>query len=187
MTRFFVSYNRADKDWAEWIAWTLEAARHETVIQAWDFRPGGNFVLDMQRAAAETDKTILVLSENYLASEFTQPEWASAFANDPTSLERTLIPIRVKVCEPRGLLRPIVYVDIVGVEKETARQRILEALPDRLKPDKEHDFPRVQTGSDEGSTGKQINRKQPDFPNPAVSKPWTVPYERNAFLGQRII
>ncbi|MEM1254544.1 MAG: toll/interleukin-1 receptor domain-containing protein [Cyanobacteria bacterium P01_H01_bin.21] len=35
-------------------------------MQAWDFRPGGNFVLDMQRAAAETDKTLVVLSENYL-------------------------------------------------------------------------------------------------------------------------
>ncbi|MEL6816538.1 MAG: toll/interleukin-1 receptor domain-containing protein, partial [Cyanobacteria bacterium J06598_3] len=180
-----MSYNRADKGWAEWIAWTLEDAGHEAVIQAWDFRPGGNFVLDMQRAAAETEKTILVLSENYLASEFAQPEWASAFADDPTSLERRLIPVRVQVCEPRGLLRPIVYVDIVGVEKETARQRILEALPDRLKPDKEPNFPMTQSGSREGIAGKQASKLQPDFPNPRVLKPWTVPYERNAFFTGR--
>ncbi|MEL7353929.1 MAG: TIR domain-containing protein [Cyanobacteria bacterium P01_A01_bin.116] len=186
MTRFFVSYNRADKGWAEWIAWTLEEAGHETVIQAWDFRPGGNFVLDMQRAAAETDKTILVLSENYLASEFVQPEWAAAFVDDPTSLERRLIPVRVQVCEPRGLLRPIVYVDLVGVEKEVAQQRLLEALPERLKPESEPEFPRG-----EGETGKGKSDEQgecvepPDFPNPAVSKPWNVPYDRNAFFTGR--
>ncbi|MEM7797396.1 MAG: toll/interleukin-1 receptor domain-containing protein, partial [Cyanobacteria bacterium P01_C01_bin.118] len=32
MTSFFVSYNRADKAWAEWIAWTLEEAGHTAVI-----------------------------------------------------------------------------------------------------------------------------------------------------------
>ena len=76
---FFVSYNRHDKTWAEWIAWTLEAAGYTVVIQVWDFRPGGNFVLDMQRAAAQAERTIAVLSRTYLESQFTQPEWAAAF------------------------------------------------------------------------------------------------------------
>lgn len=65
MTTFFVSYNKADRAWAEWAAWILEEASHKVVIQAWDFRPGGNFVLDMQRAAAVADKTILILSDNF--------------------------------------------------------------------------------------------------------------------------
>ena len=67
---FFVSYKRADKVWAEWIAWTLEEAGYSVLIQAWDFRPGGNFVLDMQRAAAGTSKTIAVLSDAYLKSAY---------------------------------------------------------------------------------------------------------------------
>ena len=50
---FFVSYNKADRDWAEWIAWTLEEAGYSVVIQAWDFRAGGNFVLEMHKAAKE--------------------------------------------------------------------------------------------------------------------------------------
>lgn len=83
------------------------------------------------------------------------------------------------------MLRPIVYVDIVGVEKETARQRILEALPDRLKPDKEPDFPTTHAGSDEGSAGGQVSKVQPDFPNPRGLKSWTGPYERNAFFTGR--
>ncbi len=51
---FFISYNRSDKTWAEWIAYTLEEAGYSVVIQAWDFRPGGNFVLEMQKVATDT-------------------------------------------------------------------------------------------------------------------------------------
>ena len=141
MKDFFVSYNRADKQWAEWIAWTLEAAGYSVVIQAWDFRPGGNFVLDMQRAAAESQKTIAVLSESYLKSSFTQPEWAAAFASDPQSIERELIPVRVKECQPTGLLKPIVYVDLVGMPQAAAKQKVLDSLRDRLKPESEPTFP----------------------------------------------
>jgi TIR domain len=42
---FFISYNKADRAWAEWIAWQLEQAGYQTTNQAWDFRPGSNFVL----------------------------------------------------------------------------------------------------------------------------------------------
>jgi hypothetical protein len=48
---FFISYNSADLAWAEWIAWQLEAAGFTTIVQAWDFRPGSNFVVEMQKAA----------------------------------------------------------------------------------------------------------------------------------------
>ena len=80
MKDFFVSYNKADRAWAEWIAWVLEEAGYSTVIQAWDFRPGSNFVLEMQKAAAEAERTIAVLSPEYLTARFTQPEWAAAEA-----------------------------------------------------------------------------------------------------------
>jgi len=43
---FFISYNGKDEDWAKWIAWQLEAAGYSVIIQAWDFRPGDNFVLN---------------------------------------------------------------------------------------------------------------------------------------------
>ena len=44
---FFISYTKADLPWAEWIAWQLEAAGYTTLLQAWDFRPGSNFVLEL--------------------------------------------------------------------------------------------------------------------------------------------
>lgn len=72
---FFVSYSGVDRAWAEWIAWVLEEAGSTVVLQAWDFRPGSNFVLEIQRAAAQAERTIAVFSPDFLASRFTAPEW----------------------------------------------------------------------------------------------------------------
>ena len=80
MKDFFISYNSADRPWAEWIAWHLEEARYKTMIQAWDFRPSSNFVLEMQRASEEADRTIAVLSPDYLTALYTKPEWAPLLA-----------------------------------------------------------------------------------------------------------
>jgi tetratricopeptide (TPR) repeat protein len=138
---FFVSYNKADRQWAEWIAWTLEESEYSVVIQAWDFRPGGNFVLEMQRATVEAQKTIAVLSEDYLKSAFTQPEWAAAFAQDPQGQKGTLIPVRVQPCKLSGLLAPIIYVDLLNLEAEAAQETLLKALEARAKPFQKPQFP----------------------------------------------
>ncbi|HBL26922.1 MAG TPA: hypothetical protein DD490_08820 [Acidobacteria bacterium] len=130
----FVSYNQADRAWAEWIAWVLEENGYTAVIQAWDIRPGSNFVLEMHKAAEATDRTVLVLSDHYLRSDFTQPEWAAAFARDPRGRERKLIPVRVAVCSPGGLLAQIVWTDLVGLAEPAARERLLQAFAERGKP-----------------------------------------------------
>ena len=141
--RFFISYSHADKAWAEWIAWQLEAAGQSTVIQAWDFRPGKNFVLEMQRAVMETDCTIAVLSPSYPEAKFPQPEWAAAFSQDPQGKKRKLVPVRVRDCETEGLLEQIVDVDLVGVtDLEQARTKLLGGiLEERGKPEREPKFP----------------------------------------------
>ncbi len=106
MKDFFISYTRADQAWAEWIAWQLEAAGYTTVIQAWDFRPGSNFVEAMQQASAAAERTIAVLSPDYLTSPFTRPEWQAAFAQDPTGEKGLLLPVRARECDLqlKGLL-----------------------------------------------------------------------------------
>src|SRR5512132_1862861 len=133
---FFVSYSGADRAWAEWIAWVLEEAGYTVVLQAWDFRPGSNFVLEMQQAAAQAERTIAVFSPDFLASRFTAPEWAAAFARDPTGALGLLLPVRVRECEPKGLLPQISYIDLLGVDdKDIARERLLAGVKrGRAKP-----------------------------------------------------
>jgi hypothetical protein len=93
MADFFISYTSADRAWAEWIGYVLEEKGFTVTIQAWDFRPGSNFVVEMQKAATEAERTIMVLSPDYLKSQFGSAEWAAAFAEDPEGLARKLLPI----------------------------------------------------------------------------------------------
>ena len=171
---FFISYNKADKAWAEWIAWELENEGYTCVLQAWDFRPGGNFVLEMHKAAKETRRTIAVLSDDYLTSQFTQPEWAAAFAQDPTGEKGILVPVRVRKCEPEGLLGPIIYIDLVGLDEVTARETLITGLKKRAKPSSSPGFP-----------GKKPTREAPRFPG-ALPPIWNVPHPRNLnFTGRK--
>jgi hypothetical protein len=99
---FFISYNTADEAWACWIAYLLEEESYTMTLQAWDFRPGTNFVLHMQKAASDCERTIAVLSPAYLSSRFAQSEGAAAFANDPSGDHRSLVPVMVEKCLPPG-------------------------------------------------------------------------------------
>jgi hypothetical protein len=151
MKDFFISYNSADKQWAEWIALALVTAGRTVTIQAWDFLPGSNFVLEMHRAALECDRTIAVLSPDWLASVFTQPEWAAAFSLDPTGTDRKLLPVRVRVCELPGLLRSIVYCDLVGRDEDGARKALLDAIREAPARPMSVPFPGGSTSTTAGS------------------------------------
>jgi len=50
MKHFFISYNNADRTWAEWIAGQLEEEGYTAVLQAWDFRPGSNEEVELGTA-----------------------------------------------------------------------------------------------------------------------------------------
>jgi hypothetical protein len=85
------------------------------------------------------------LSQDYLDALFTQPEWTAALVQDPTGAQRTLIPVRVRPCQPRGILAPIVYTDVVDLSEEAARERLLSlAQGNRPKP-KHVSFPGDKT------------------------------------------
>jgi hypothetical protein len=109
----------------------------------------------MQRAATETDKTIAVLSSNYLQAAYTQSEWGAAFVNDPRGIDRKLIPIRVAECEPTGILKPIVYVDLIGLTEEDARAALLGAFSERAKPESAPAFPGGPTPPTSHATAAQ--------------------------------
>jgi hypothetical protein len=139
---FFISYTSADKQWAEWIAWQLEGAQYSTILQAWDFQPGVNFVLEMDKASRVARCTLVVLSPDYLSAQYTQPEWAVAFRRDPTSEQRAVLPVRVQKCEVEGLLGPIVYIDLVDLEEAVAREALLAGVrSERGKPETAPGFP----------------------------------------------
>jgi len=170
---FFISYNKADKPWAEWIDRELRAAGCTTVIQANDFGPGCNFILEMQKATEEAERTIAVLSPAYLGALYTQPEWAAAFAKDPTGEKRLFVPIRVAPCQLKGMLANVVYMDLVGLDEAAAREALLDCL-----------LPSRQPGKVKGAFPGAAGTKAPRFPG-ALPPIWNVPHRRNPnFTGR---
>ncbi|WP_182905225.1 toll/interleukin-1 receptor domain-containing protein [Microbispora sp. H13382] len=125
---FFVTYNGKDEAWATWIARTLEDAGYTTTIQAWDFRPGDNFMAGMDKALSGCRHVLGVLSPHYLSSIFTQAEWTAAYRQTLLGKERGFIPVRVAECDVAPLLGPLVYIDLVEVEEAEARNRLLAGV-----------------------------------------------------------
>jgi tetratricopeptide (TPR) repeat protein len=182
---FFVSYTGADRAWAEWIAWQLEAAGYTVTVQVWDSRPGNDFVAWMDRSIRAAERILVVLTPAYdQATSFTVPELTAAIGRDPTGELGVLLPVRVVDFTPDGLLRTRGWVDLVGKDRQAAREALLAGVSqERPKPDKEPPFPGEQS-------------PEPAFPGQAPSTPtgqqvaaaldlWNVSVDRNpAFTGR---
>ena len=101
-----------------------------------------NFVLEMDRATKEAERTIAVLSDDYLKALYTQPEWAEAFRRNPTGEKSLLLPVRVQESSLSGLLAAIVYIDLVGLDEKSAKSTLLNRIrSERDKPEQAPDFP----------------------------------------------
>ena len=158
-----MSYTRADKSWAEWIAWALEDDGHRVLIQAWDFVPGSNWTASMQEATVRAKRTLAVLSNAYLESAYGKTEWMAAYQGDPQGVGRQLIPVRVEACARPGILGQIVGIDLFGMDEADARSALLSQLghaeSGRAKPADGPTFP--------GPSGPEA----PIAPTPTNPKP----------------
>jgi tetratricopeptide (TPR) repeat protein len=179
---FFISYTAKDRKWAEWIAWQLEDAQFTSIIQAWDFGAGSDFVEEMDRASQKARRTIAVISPDYFKSKFTKAEWHVPFSEDATGADRKLIPVRVRDCDVEGLLRVRVYIDLVSKNKAEAKDELMRQVcaiveSRRLKPDAEPDFP-ASTQPAETQT------REPQFPG-SLPDVWNIPFRRNPHFTGR--
>ncbi|MFC1456970.1 tetratricopeptide repeat protein [Microvirga arabica] len=182
---FFVSFNQADRSWATWIAWVLEEAGYSVWFQDWDFR--GNFIEHMQRAHQTAERTLMVLSDHYLGSDFTTSEWSARFAEDPAAHDDRLVPIKVGPVADRGILRPLVYADLINCDEAEAQRRLLERVKKaidvsyRPKPQDRPGFP--------GAPAREVQVK-PLFPTGVPAYPEifeNVPPRDLNFTGREVV
>ncbi|MGH3388138.1 MAG: TIR domain-containing protein [Actinomadura sp.] len=175
-----MSYSPADERWATWIAWELEAAGHHTMLQAWDFVPGTNFIDFMDRGVSEAAVVIAVLSRNYLKSRYGRLEWQAALRAEPDDPARKLVTVRVEDCPLDGLLSNITWVDLVGVaDAAEARallmQRVQAALAGRAKPADQPGYPGSGPGTIPGEVVPAPRQPEATGHRPARRTPVTPP------------
>jgi tetratricopeptide (TPR) repeat protein len=175
---FFVSYTGADRAWAEWIAWQLEAEGYQVVVQTWDFGPGRDWAHEMQQATATAERVVAVLSAAYLQSGHGEAEWRAFYAKDPSGERELLLPVRVGDVEPPGLLTTRIYVDLVGRDANSARAALLAAARGaRGKPSEAPAFP--------GDRRSEVSATEaPRFPG-ELPPVWNVPFHPNPFFTGR--
>jgi len=130
----FVSYCEHDEEWVQGqLLPRLQKSGLDT-IDASGFEPGAPRVTEIERAALQSRKTVLVLSPAYI-----EDEWAEYGQNiiqtlDPSARKRRLIPIIHERCKLSLRIRPLVTVDLT-TNNDTQWQRLLEALdPSRPQP-----------------------------------------------------
>jgi hypothetical protein len=124
---FFISRAGADKRWAELIASVVRDAGHEPFFQDEHFQVGQSIPDNVTRGA-EADCTIAVFSPDYFESKFCLAELNAAWMKDPLGRQGYLIEVRVAPVEIPSLFAQLAYLDLVGVDHDTARQRLLAAL-----------------------------------------------------------
>jgi TIR domain-containing protein len=79
---FFISCNKADVAWAEWVGAVLEHAGYKVLLDIRGFK--GNLVAHMHDAHSRAERTLALLSDNYFASDFTLGEWTARGRTAPS-------------------------------------------------------------------------------------------------------
>lgn len=142
---FFVSYADADRPWAEWIAWQLEADGYQVVMQDWDDDSDWLWAREMRHVISRGVRVVAVLSSVWHSTngeDKNEDRWRVFDAKDPSGKRGLLLPVRVREADPPEQPRVRVYADLVGRDAVTAREALLAAARSvRGKPTDKREFP----------------------------------------------
>jgi hypothetical protein len=180
---FFISFSQADRDWATWIAWVLEANGYPVFFQDWDFR--GSFIEQMHQASLCAERTLVVLSDDYLRSEFARSEAWAALARDPVGREDGIVTIRISPTGNLGLLSHFGYLDLTASAEADAERLLLERAKQSLDP-----AYRPKPATRPHFPGPGLTVLKPPFPAPAVGPALAVhnlPSANPDFVGREQI
>lgn len=99
MAKVFVSYSHRQGDWVwDRLVPVLKAGGAEVLIDRDRFRAGRSVVGQMDAVQDLAHRHLLVLSDDYLASDYCRHELERAVATDPDFSRGTVVPVKRKAC-----------------------------------------------------------------------------------------
>lgn len=125
---FFISYTKADKAEAEWIADTLTNNGFSVYIQARDIMPGDVFVKRMEDFLENSRSFIAVWSKNYSKSEFAMWEFHAAFVAQRQRRIKLFLPVCVDDSSLPLLYAALVHVNLMGLDNAEKGNRLINAV-----------------------------------------------------------
>lgn len=108
--KIFISYSRQDEQVADKIVANLDSLGIPVWLDRREIQPGDSFLEKMNQGIGQASYVLVLFSNSSLQSKWVTREWASALANQST----TLIPILLEDGAIPPLLQDIVYIDFVS-------------------------------------------------------------------------
>jgi len=137
----FISYSSKDKAWVRGeLLKRIEQAGLKTFIDFRDFTRGAWSINEMTRAVTISRKTLLILTPNYLQSEWCEHERLILQTLSPANRDLRLLPLVKTVCDLPLSVKGITNIDFTdGADLDLAWRQLLTALgkPPPLEPPKE--------------------------------------------------
>jgi len=126
----FISYSSADEQWVEHtLLKTLEDAGLRVCIDFRDFAVGRPTIINIQDAALQSRHTLLVITQDWIKSEWTLFESLLIRTKDPGSLQRRTIPLRLQQVELPDFISMLTWVDFTRADRhEIAWRKLFMAL-----------------------------------------------------------
>jgi len=122
----FISYSHADEDWVEHtLLKRLEDAGLRASIDFRDFAVGRPAILNMQDAAMQSRHTVLVITQDWIKSEWTLFESLLTRTKDPAGLTQRTIPLRLQAVELPDFISMLTWVDFTRADRQAIAWRQL--------------------------------------------------------------
>jgi hypothetical protein len=128
VANIFVSYALKDRDWAFWIGWELHRLGHVAHIDAWEIKPGDDFIAWEKQTFAKADHVLLVISLNSLHTQYVGSARRVAQLAVESSRANFVLPVRVEDCELPSSLASERYCDLFGIGEREAHDRLADFL-----------------------------------------------------------
>src|ERR1035441_6080611 len=109
---FFISRAGEDSEWGLWIAQILLDAGRTFFLEEPNIPTGSGIPHRIIQGIDASERVIAVLSEDYLAKDYTMAELSAAFHRDPLGKNSTLILVIVRPCKIPDFIAPLARITL---------------------------------------------------------------------------
>lgn len=132
----FISYSHQDKQWVHnELLSRLQREGLRVCIDTHDFAVGVPVLVNMENAVQRSRKTLLILTPDWVASEWSNFESLLLQTSDPMGRGRRMLPIMVRDCTLPDRLRVFTYLDLRDpTDFDIQMARLVATIRDTPRP-----------------------------------------------------
>ncbi|MGD0058010.1 MAG: toll/interleukin-1 receptor domain-containing protein [Verrucomicrobiia bacterium] len=132
----FISYSSKDKDWVRGeLLKRIEKTGLRAFIDFRDFTRGASSIKEMERGVRKCRKTLLILTPDYIKSEWCELEEIMVQSLTPANRKLRVIPLLKKKCKKPLRVGALTHIDFTdGADLDLAWRQLLTALGKPPKP-----------------------------------------------------